>query len=270
MELTPFWFGVYKLVKYAVYPLTWLFVLLVLLTALLLAPSSPARLRWTRLLAIGSLCVLYLAANPLIANTLMALLESRFPAFDHSVTQHYDAIVVLGGGVRSAGSLRPAPELSAQSTERTLCGADLYRQGFAPRLLLSGGDARVFGEGPKEAEEMKRLAVRLGVPDKEIMLEDRSRTTYENLVETRRLLGPKSVLLVTSAMHLPRAVALARKQGLEAVPFPCGYHATNLPWDDWRQANLFDLLPDVSALRRSTEALSEMVGILVYRLTGKL
>jgi uncharacterized SAM-binding protein YcdF (DUF218 family) len=128
----------------------------------------------------------------------------------------------------------------------------------------------VFGEGPKEAEEMKRLAVRLGVPDNEIMLEDRSRTTYENLVETRRLLGPKSVLLVTTAMHLPRAVALARKQGLEAVPFPCGYHAADLPSDSWRHADLFDLLPDVSALRHSTEVLNEAVGILVYRLMGKL
>ena len=116
---------------------------------------------------------------------------------------------------------------------------------------------------------MRRLALRFGVPDQAIVIEDRSRTTYENAVETKRLLGNASILLVTSALHMPRALSLARKQGLDATPAPCGYVATNVPSQAWH-GNPLDLIPEVHALSSNTEALAELAGILVYRVTGKL
>lgn len=97
---------------------------------------------------------------------------------------------------------------------------DLYQQGYAPTLVLTGGDARVFGTGPKEAVEMKRWAVRLGVPESATMIDIEARNTYENATGTKRLLGPASILLVSSASHLPRAVPVFTKQGFRVRPAP--------------------------------------------------
>lgn len=269
MELSPFFFGLYKLAKFAVYPFTWLCALLGVLTLLLVFPVSPRRLRWIRILAASAFCLALFLGNEIVAETLVGLLEQQAPPFDSSSTKQFDAIVVLGGGAASKGTLRPSDELTDLSLKRTICGVDLFAQGFAPRLVLSGGDATIFGSGPKEAIEMKRLAQRLGVPDEAILIEDQARTTYENAVATKRLIGPASILLVTSASHIPRALGLFRQQGLDATSSPCGYTSTNRPGESW-QGNPFDLLPNVVALKKNTTVIVELVGMLVYWVTGKL
>jgi len=269
MDMSPFFFGLYKLAKFAVYPFTWLFVLLGVLTFLVVFPVSPRRLRWIRILAISALLLAFLSGNPIVADTLAGLLEQQASPFDSTTAKRFDAIVVLGGGAAGKGTLRPSDELTDLSMKRTICGVDLVTQGFAPRILFSGGDASIFGSGPKEALEMKRLARRLGVPDEAILIEDQSRTTYENAVATQRLIGSASILLVTSASHIPRAVGLFRKQGLDVTPSPCGYTVKNRPRETW-QGIPFALLPEVEALRKSTRAIAELVGILVYWVTDKL
>ncbi|MEK6617946.1 MAG: YdcF family protein [Nitrospirota bacterium] len=269
MELSPFLFGLYKFVKFAVYPFTWMFVLLVIMTILAALPASPRRLQWIRILAVSTVLVVYLLGNPLVSGALLGLIEEQYPPFDRSTTNRFDAIVVLGGGVGGKGSLRPSDQLSGLSMEQTICGAELFAQGFAPRLLFTGGDATIFGHGPKEAVEMKRLALRLGVPEEAIIVEDRSRTTFENAVEVKGILGRDSILLVASASHVPRAVGLFRKQGLETTPSPCGYRVKDRPGEGW-DVNPFDLLPEVGALRKSTTAIDEIVGTIVYWASGKL
>ena len=97
---------------------------------------------------------------------------------------------------------------------------DLYQQGYAPTLVLTGGDGRIFDTGPQEAVEMKRWAVRLGVPESATMIDTEARNTYENATGTKRLLGPASIFLVSSASHLPRAVPVFTKQGFRVTPAP--------------------------------------------------
>ena len=269
MDMSPFFFGLYKLAKFAVYPFTWLCVLLGLLTLLLIFPPSPRRLRWIRVLATSAFLLTLFLGNPIVADTLAGLLEQQAPPFDRSFVKRFDAIVVLGSGVVSKGTLRPSNELTDLSMRRTICGVDVFAQGFAPRLILSGGDATIIGSGPKEATEMKRLAQRLGVPDEAILIEDQSRTTYENATATKRLIGSAPILLVTSASHIPRALGLFRKQGLDATPFPCGYSVKNRPGDVWDD-NPLDLLPQAGAFSKSTSAIAELVGIFVYWVTGRL
>jgi uncharacterized SAM-binding protein YcdF (DUF218 family) len=269
MELSPFLFGLYKLVKFAVYPFTWVVVLLAFVAILAALPGSPRRSRWVRYLSASTLLLVFVFGTPLISRTLLGLLEGQYPPFDRSTTERFDAIVVLSGGAAGKGTLRPSDQLSGLSLERTLCGADLFAQGVAPRLIVTGGEATVFGSGPIEAIEMKRLALRLGVPEQAIVVEDRSRTTYENAVGVKRLLGHASILLVTSASHVPRAVGLFRKQGLETTASPCGYLAKDRPWSGW-DPDPFDLIPEIEALRKSTQAITEIVGIIVYWAIGKL
>ncbi len=270
MELTPFFFGLYKLVKYGLYPLTWVVLLLSVATIFALFPFSPTRLRWVRLLAMSSLLLLVTLSSPLVATPLIGSLESWYHYPQLTPSDRFDAIVVLGGGLEEKGSLRPAVELSANSRNRTTCGVDLFQQGYAPALVLTGGDARVFGTGPQEAVEMKQWAVRLGVPESATMIETEARNTYENATGTKRLLGPASILLVSSASHLPRAVPVFTKQGFRVTAAPCNYVSQNLPRESWDDINPFDFLPNDIALQHSTETVTEAAGMVIYWLTGKL
>lgn len=270
MELTPFFFGLYKFVKYGLYPLTWVVLLLGVATVLALLPFSPRRLRWVRQLLLSSLLLLVALSSPLVATPLIGLLESRYPPPQLTSSDRFDAIVVLGGGVEEKGSLRPATEPSSYSRNRTTCGVNLYQQGYAPILVLTGGDARIFGTGPQEAVEMKRWAVRLGVPESATKIDTEARNTYENATGTKRLIGPASILLVSSASHLPRAVPVFTKQGFRVTPAPCDYVSRNLPQESWDDIDAFDVLPIDIALQHTREALSEVAGIVIYWLAGKL
>ena len=270
MELTPFFFGLYKFVKYGLYPLTWVGLLLSLATVLALFPFSPKRLRWVRLLVMSSLLLLVTISSPLIAYPQIGSLESWYHPPQLTPSDRFDAIVVLGGGIDEKGSLRPTTEPSSDSRNRTTCGADLYQRGYAPTLVLTGGDGRIFGTGPQEAVEMKQWAVRLGVPESATMIDTEARNTYENATGTKRLLGPASILLVSAASHLPRAVPVFTKQGFRVTPAPCDYVSQNLPRESWNDIDPFDFLPSDTALHQTTEAVTEVAGMAIYWLTGKL
>lgn len=269
MEMSPFMFGLYKLAKFILYPLTWLILLIGVMTVLAFRPPSPRRWLRIRVLATTALVLSLVMGNSIVAGTLIGLIETQTPRFEADSSRHFDAIVVLGGGVYPKGSLRLREQLTFDSMVRTMCGVDLYLQGYAPQMVVSGGDASVFGEGPREAMEMKRFAMRLGVPDEAILIEDRSRTTYENAVETKRLLGPASIILTTSAYHMPRSEGLFRHQGLHVTSYPCSHSARNRP-GDFSNLTPFHLIPTAESFVASTHAISELAGIWVYRLAGKL
>ena len=270
MELTPFFFGLYKFVKYGLYPLTWVVLLLGIATVLALLPFSPKRLRWVRQLLMSSFLLLVALSSPLIATPLIGSLESWYHPPQLTPTDRFDAIVVLGGGINEKGSLRPTTEQSSYSRNRTTCGVDLYQRGYAPALVLTGGDGRVFGTGPKEAVEMKQWAVRLGVPESATMIDIEARNTYENATGAKRLLGTASILLVSSASHLPRAVPVFTKQGFRVTPVPCDYVSQKLPRESWDDVDPFDVLPSDTALQNTREAVTEVVGFVIYWVAGKL
>src|SRR5215216_6684216 len=186
MELTAFWFGLYKLLKYLVFPYTWL-VLILAWQIVLLRKGAAERLTAIRLLSLAAFLIVAVLGNPIVWQAMVAPLEAAYPTFQAaSPSRTFEAVVVLGGGAAAKGTLRPADELLDESRSRTICGARHFLGGVARRVVLSGGDASVFGHGPDEAALMKRLALELGVPEQAIVTESRSRTTHENAVETRR------------------------------------------------------------------------------------
>lgn len=268
MEMTPFFYGAYKLVKYALYPLTWVLFVMMLTCLWLWLPLTPERLRRARIGAVIGLSLLIAISSPLIARPLLGSLEAWHGK--PVMNERYDAIVVLGAGVLEPGTLRPIPDLSASSKNRVTCGVDLYQHGYAPKLVFSGGNGHAFKDAPKDAHEMTRWAERLGVSKNALVGEDQSRTTYENAVESRRLLGPVSILLVTSASHLPRATALFNKQGFKVTPAPCDFLVKDRPEDTFRELDPFDLLPNDRAIEQTTGAVTEWAGMAIYWLTGKL
>lgn len=270
MDLTPLWFGVYKAAKYALYPLSWIAIagLLTLLAAWL--PATPRRTTWVRRSAFCTLLLLLVTATPILSTIYIAWLENWYPTFQATSSSRVDAIVVLAGGVFAKGSLRPTDVISDASRQRTACGADLWLQGLAPKVLLTGGIANVLQTGPPESHEMKRWALRFGVPESAILVEDKSRTTYENAVQSKALLGSERILLLTAAYHLPRAVGLFEKQGFTVTPVACGYESQHKPAQIWAESTFFDFLPTARALLTTTQAIDEVAGMLVYWIAGKL
>jgi uncharacterized SAM-binding protein YcdF (DUF218 family) len=270
MELTPFFYAVYKLVKYALHPLNWVLLIMIVTVVVVWLPFTPQRLRWARIGALSGLVLLLAISSPLVARPLLGSLEAWYPQPPLLGDERFEAIVVLGGGVLEPGTLRPVAELSSYSRNRTTCGVDLYQQGYAPKLVFTGGNVHAFKQLPRDALEMRRWAERLGASKEAIIIEERSRTTYENAIETKRLLGPSSILLVSSASHLPRATALFSKQGFRVTPVPCDFIIRNRPEDTFMDFDPFDVLPNDHAIEQTTGAVQELAGMAVYWLIGAL
>ena len=125
-----------------------------------------------------------------------------------------DAAVVLGAAVWGA-------EVSPVFRERINHGVNLYRKGRVRKLIFTGG--RGNGGEPTESAAARRYALRGGVPAADILIEEKSHTTYENLLNAKRLADARrlrTVLIVSDPLHMKRAVSMARDVGLEAEPSP--------------------------------------------------
>ena len=169
--------------------------------------------------------------------------------------KNINKIIVLGGGVRSDTSMPPNTQLKAASLSRLIEGIrlyHLYQQQHQPvTLILSGG--RVFGS-PAEAGVMQNIAIILGVNSKDIKLEAGSRDTYEEALYLKKQVGNQPFLLVTSAYHMPRAIALFKKLGLQPIAAPTQYMSDP-------NKNSFDTyLPSTNYLVMSNVVIHEYLG----------
>jgi len=252
----------YKLAQVLLQPEVWIMVCLV--TGWVVARVPQRALRGWRLVVLAGLLFYGLGTRPL-HDLLIRPLEAQYPSLALTVGPSHDALVVLGGGVaRQPGSDVPTL-LGTASLPRLLCGVTRWHAGVASVLVLSSGVGDPFRRQPPEAEVMRDVAIRLGVPEAAIRIEPYSRTTAENAVEVRRLLPEaQHIVLVTSAIHLPRATALFRKQGFEVTPDPCDYHARTGPWKP------LDFLPHGKRLTESGGAIHEYVGLALFRVLGRL
>ena len=140
--------------------------------------------------------------------------------------------------------------------------ARLYRAGKAPVVLISGGGIPWLGSDIPEAGSIQTLLEEWGVPGASILAEAASRNTYENAVLSKQVLvehGLQRVLLVTSALHMPRALATFKSAGIDAIPATTDFTVT---YKD--QRTVIDFLPDAEALSRTTYAIKEYVGYAYY------
>jgi uncharacterized SAM-binding protein YcdF (DUF218 family) len=133
------------------------------------------------------------------------------------------------------------------------------------RIVYSGGDASLMGSEAPEADFIHPLLDSFGIPRDRVLLETRSRNTAENAVFTKELVEPKPTerwLIVTSALHMPRAIGCFRKAGFAVEAYPVG----------WRTTQLFDSLGQRTlseGLKQLDVAANEWIGLVAYRLTGR-
>ena len=123
-----------------------------------------------------------------------------------------DCILVLGAGLQPDG--RPSPMLS----ERIRTGVALYKAGASARLLMSGDHGT---KGHDEVNAMKDAALAAGVPSEAVFMDHAGFSTYDSMYRARDIFGAKKLVVVTQEYHLPRALWIARRMGLEAVGVAC-------------------------------------------------
>jgi uncharacterized SAM-binding protein YcdF (DUF218 family) len=252
-----------------VYPigLTFLLVLLALILR--------RRKRLQTGLLVLILLLLFICGNRWVSFTLARSLEWRYlPA---NPVPQADAIVVLGGGTEPAQYPRPVVEVNSAG-DRVIYAAQLYKEGKAPHILLSGGNISWYeSRSTTPAYEMASLLKLMGIPEDALWLQPESQNTREDALFSSRMLKDKGiyrVLLVTSAQHMPRSVGLFQHEGIHAIPAPVDYTVTQTGWDGLfspdLQTVLVNLMPNVGSLSLTSSILKEYIGLWIYSLRGWL
>lgn len=220
---------------------------------------SRKRQRVARVLILTGMIILLIPALGFFSDLLLRPLESRYQPLDTLETP-VSYVVVLGGGITldgdSAGKARP----SRASLARLAEAVRLYKLAPGSNMILCGGS--IFGQA-KECEALAESARILGVRPKDIIMECQSLDTGDQSRLVKPLVGGRPFVLVTSAAHMPRAMALFRKQQMEPVPAPADFLPRDR--DDPRR-----FIPRVSALVKSETALYEYLGMAWAWLRGEI
>lgn len=224
--------------------------------------------RWTRLaswLVVTSVVLTATAGLSPLGNALLLPLEQRFPPWDASRGAP-DGIVVLGGAITPEVSVARGAVALNEAAERITAAVELARRYPKARIIFSGGSNALFADEAVEAAIAVREFEALGIPHDRITAEEQSRNTLENAVFSRLIAQPKPGerwLLVTSAYHMPRAMAAFRAAGFAVEAYPI----------DWRTRGPADASRPFTSvaegLGRTDTAVHEWIGLLASRLSGK-
>lgn len=249
------------------------FVLPVGLTAILLfltlflIKKKPKTAFW---LVLISLLVVSTAGNAYFSAFLTRSLEWRYMPPTGEVKA--DAIVLLGGGTEAPDTPRQMVEINSAG-DRVLYAAQLYKAGAAPLIILSGGNMSYSQErSTTPAQEMQAMLVDLGVPQEALVLQSQSQNTAEDAYFTSAILTEKqirTVILVTSAAHMERALMMFASPEISIIPAPTDYNVTQRSWEnlmrwDWKTI-LTHVMPDGGNIARTNLILHEYLGIFFYR-----
>ena len=249
-----------KLLSFVTQPLSWVLALLGL--GLLLQrrrPRAASALMWT------ALAILVLQGWEPLPDALLRRLEAQHPRPAPPDLQRYAGVIVLGGALEPAAlwTAHEQPALNS-AAERMTAGIALLQREPGLRLLFTGGEGELLGSNMSEAERARRFYAEQGVDPQRLVFESASRSTHENAVLSARLPGVDPTLpwlLLTSAWHMPRAMATFQKAGWNVTPWPADYRAGLEA--DWSRYSL------AAGAQKWQTALHELLGLAVYRLTAR-
>lgn len=250
-----------KLLSFVTQPLAWV-VLLLLVGQVSLA----LRRRWGARLGWAALGLLLLQGWEPLPDALLRQLEAQHPGpAPGSNLQRYTGVVVLGGALEPAYVWQGHDQVALNNAaERMTVPLPLLQQYPQWRLLFTGGEGELFAEGLSEAARAQLFFDSMGVDPKRVLYESASHTTYENAVFSARVpdVNPAQPwLLLTSASHMPRALATFRKAGWNVTPYPVDFRTgSQTPWSQYSLAG---------GAQKWHVLLHELVGWLTYRLAGR-
>jgi uncharacterized SAM-binding protein YcdF (DUF218 family) len=256
-----------KIVGYWLMPLPFAMALITIGLVLRLLGRAPRLRRGCVVFGVGWLALL---SNNWVGTRLIQPLESAFPPVPELLAgQSLPAelaacgfVVVLGSGHADATGFSANNELSASGLARIVEGVRILRALPEAKLIVSG-PGKVGSD--THADVLARAAVALGIGPERIIKIDTARDTEDEANAVRKIVGIAPVALITSAWHLPRAVALCRHVGLHVLPCPADFTAPPKV-----ESSLSDYLGwDAAALQRSSWAVRERIGWLWIWLRGR-
>lgn len=255
---------------YVLSKIFWLFIQPLNLAALFVLVALIAMaIAWRRTAVAAAtlaLLVLVVPAWTTLGALMLKPLENHFARPD-PVPTDIAGVIVLGGGFEGGVNLvRGGYELNG-SGDRFVETAILARRYPQARIVVTGGNGSLMLEGEGDADTAPRLLEALGVSRDRLVLENRSRNTYENAVFSREMVQPQpgeTWLLVTSAFHMPRSIGLFRKAGFDVAPWPADYRAAGNETLGITADNTSD------SMQNFTIALREWIGLIAYRATGRI
>lgn len=253
------------LAHFLVQPFFWLL-------AILVAAFFFRKEKGRRLLVALAIALMLLFSNPFLHRlATLAWEPPPVPVADIALPSPYEYGIVLGGFTRMYA--RPLDRLHLnESANRFSQALDLYHRGKFRKLVFVSGSATSDIPPVSEAELARDAAIRCGVPETDVIALSKSRNTFENAVEFREFLSGQpeddSLLLITSASHMPRALACFRKQGLEPDTFPTDHRNNRDP----EVAHTLDslLAPNPATFTGWRILLREWLAMATYRLRGRI
>lgn len=248
-----------KLLSAITQPLTW--VAVGLLVGVWLLPHKPV---WGRRTLCCAVCVLGLMGCQVVPDALLRQLENQYPVPDPSAYASHSGIIVLGGALEHPRIFQAHGQVPlGEAAERMVVPVPLMHEHTAWELVFSGGEGRLNPTGITEAQLAHAFYTAHGLPTQRLRFDSRARNTRENAVFTAELLGSQCAsqtwLLVTSASHMPRAMAEFATTGCQVTPFPVDFRTgVATLWYEYAMAN---------SLVQWQVALHEYLGLWVYRVT---
>jgi len=250
-----------KLLAFLTQPLAW--VALLMLAAVLLVRRRP---KTSQRLGAAALALLLLLGWEPLPDALIRHLEAQYPALPASTDlTAYAGVVVLGGALEPAYVwTHPGQSALNDAAERMTEVLPLLRRQPALKVLFTGGEGELFGNGLPEAGRAERFFSSQGIAPRQVLFESASRTTFENALLSKSVPGINPAqpwLLMTSAWHMPRAMATFRQNGWNVSAYPVDFRAgLDTPWTQYSM--------DQGA-KKWKLVLHEWLGLMAYRLSGK-
>lgn len=251
-------FIISKILSFLFSPFTWILALLVLGIFF----KNPKRKK--RFLIAALVSTLFFS-NTFIAKEFMRLWEPS-PVPIESLPKHYDAAIVLGGGMVTTDS-RFNSTTFRHNTDRIMQAIWLYENGYADKIVISGGSGSLQYRNMLEGSILYHYLCDIGIPASDMLIDSLSDNTHQNAVNTAKLLNDSlpngNYLLITSASHMRRSLGCFRNEEIDADPFPVDFTAGQRSWD---VMNI--IVPKAEAFIIWEELLHEMIGSVTYWLAG--
>ena len=207
------------------------------------------------------LIVLVICSLPIFSNRLIAYLEHNYQLKNISEVEKADAIVVLSGMVRTIQTNEVLSYEFSESVDRIFAGIDLFKENKAPSLILTRGTVP-WSIGKPEGEYLRDVAIKYGVPRKNILLTENVQNTDQEAKSVKKILtidAPK-VILVTSAFHMPRAQKVFEEVGIRIVPFPVDFRNAS------SKLTFMHFMPSAKSILETSFFVKEMIGRTYYNL----
>jgi uncharacterized SAM-binding protein YcdF (DUF218 family) len=255
-------FEISKIVGFVAQPLNFAILLLVLS----FIPNALGRNQLTSVMVFLAFLVLAMSAWSSLGTNLIAPLEERF-ARPAPAPAKVDGIVVLGGAFEGTINLERGGYELNNSGDRFVEAAVLARRYPDAKLLISGGSSAFMLVGEADADTAQRFFAELGIDPSRLIIENKSRNTEENARFSLQVANPKlgeTWLLVTSAFHMPRSVALFRQAGFPVVAWPVDYRTSGNERIGFFVDNTLD------SLQKMTLATREWIGLVAYWWRGSI